>query len=143
MIWVMDNKLTALIFLFFLAFIVFIGFTVFGSRISVFTRAKEELITSSKSSLVYAWPLTASADGKTKIVVNVFVRNSNNLPLPNKSVSLQTTLGKVSESSVVTDKFGNSSFTLTSITPGMAIVSATVMDSAPVQITQQVSIEFK
>jgi len=139
----MDNKLTALIFLFFLAFIVFIGFTVFGSRISVFTRAKEELITSSKSSLLYAWPLTAPADGKTKIAINVFIRNSNNLPLPNKSVTLKTTLGYIAEQTVVTDKFGNSSFIMTSVTPGLAIVSASVMDSAPVQIAQQVSIEFK
>lgn len=143
MICLMDNKLTALVFVFFLAFIIFISFAVFGKNITVLTRAKEELIPSSKSSLVYAWPLSAPADGKTKVIVNVFIRNSNNLPLPSKSIALKTTNGYVSEQNVVTDKFGNSTFTLTSTTPGLAKVTASVLDNPPVQISQEVSIEFK
>lgn len=135
----MDKKLSALLVLFVLIFSLFIIFIVFRTPIATFTRAKEELIPSSESSLIFAWPLSAKA-GSDKVNVNVFVRNANNLPLPNKVVTLQTSLGALDSNSQTTDKSGKASFGLTSQEAGVAEITATV--DSQIQLKQTVSIKF-
>lgn len=136
----MDKKLSALLVLFVLIFSLFIIFLVFREPIATFTRAKEELIPSSESSLIFAWPLTAKV-GPDKVSINVFVRNANNLPLPNKIVTLQTSLGSLNTNSQTTDKSGKASFGLTSQNPEVAEIVATVDNQ--VQLKQTVSIKFE
>ncbi|KKQ23136.1 MAG: Intimin-like protein [Candidatus Roizmanbacteria bacterium GW2011_GWC2_37_13] len=127
--------------LFVLAFGLFMGFVVFNQPIRTFTRAAEELVPSSESSLIFAWPLTANADGSEKVDINVFVRNAKNLPLTNKRVNLETNLGTISVVTDTTDKSGKASFSLTSSTPGVGEIKATIDNQ--VQIKQTVTIKFE
>lgn len=136
----MDKKLSALLIFFVLIFSLFISYIIFREPIATFTRAKEELIPSSESSLIFAWPLTAKT-GLDKININVFVRNANNLPLSNKNVTLKTNLGFIERNSQTTDKSGKTSFILTSQNPGIAEITATVDNQ--VQLKQTVSIKFE
>jgi len=136
----MDKKLSALLVLFVLIFALFIIFLVFREPIATFTRAKEELIPSSESSLIFAWPLTTKA-GSDKVNINVFVRNANNLPLANKNVTLQTNLGSLDIKNKSTDKSGKASFELTSQDPGIAEITAVVDNQ--IQLKQTVSIKFE
>lgn len=137
----MDKKLVSLMILFVLAFGLFMGFVVFNQPIRTFTRAAEELVPSSESSLIFAWPLTANADGSEKVDINVFVRNAKNLPLTNKRVNLETNLGTISVVTDTTDKSGKASFSLTSSTPGVGEIKATIDNQ--VQIKQTVTIKFE
>lgn len=137
----MDKKLSALLVLFILIFALFIIYIVFQDPIATFIRAKEELVPSSESSLIFAWPLTAKANGAEKIDINVFIRNASNLPLPNKTVTLQTNLGSLEINSQTTDKSGKANFNLTSTNAGVAEVTATIDNQ--IQLKQKVSIKFE
>ncbi|MCL4364193.1 Ig-like domain-containing protein [Patescibacteria group bacterium] len=137
----MDKKLSGLLMLFVLVFGLFVGFVAFNKQISTFTRAKEELVPSSDTSLIFAWPLTAKADGNEKININVFVRNVNNLPLEGKVVSLKTNLGSLETVSATTDKSGKATFNLTSNSTGVADITAIVDNQT--QLKQTVSIKFE
>jgi len=137
----MDKRFFNLMIVFFLAFGLFITLTFFNKQISTFTRAKEESIPSSETSLIFAWPLTAPIDGSQPVVVNIFIRNADNLPLSGKSVSLSTNLGNIAESAQATDKSGKVSFTLSSSTPGLAELNALV--DSQIQLKQKVSVKFE
>lgn len=137
----MDKKLASLLILFILVFGLFIGLVVFNQPIRTFTRASEELIPSLESSLIFAWPLTAKADNKEKVDINIFVRNAKNLPLINKKVNLETNLGTVVVISDTTDKSGKATFSLTSSNPGIAEIKATIDNQ--VQIKQTITIKFE
>lgn len=136
----MDKKLSALLIFFVLIFSLFITFLVFREPIATFTRAKEELIPSSETSLIFAWPLTAKA-GSDKININIFVRNANNLPLSNKLVTLQTNLGSIEKNNQTTDKSGKVNFILTSQNPGIAEITAIVDNQ--IQLKQTVTVKFE
>lgn len=137
----MDKKLTGLIILFVLIFTLFISYIVFNKQLIVMTRASEELEPSSETSLVFAWPLQAKANNEEKVEINVFVRNSKNVPLANKSVNLITNLGTVNPSIQKTDKLGKASFFLTSDSPGLAEIKSFVNNQ--IQIKQTVSVKFE
>ncbi|PIQ72068.1 hypothetical protein COY13_02105 [Candidatus Roizmanbacteria bacterium CG_4_10_14_0_2_um_filter_36_35] len=137
----MDKKLASLLILFLLIFGLFIGLVVFNQPIRTFTRASEELIPSSESSLIFAWPLTAKAGNKEKVDINIFVRNAKNLPLANKKVSLEANLGTVAAVSDITDKSGKATFSLTSSDPGVAEIKG-IIDNQ-IQIKQNITIKFE
>ncbi|MFN4212908.1 MAG: Ig-like domain-containing protein [Microgenomates group bacterium] len=137
----MDKKLTGLMLIFFLAFSLFTSFMIFNKPLSRLTRAKEEFIASADTSLVFAWPLTAKADNQSSVMVSIFVRNFNNIPLPNKKVSLTTNLGTVTEIQPITDKAGKATFKLNSNTPGIAQLTAVVDNQ--IQLKQKVSVKFE
>lgn len=137
----MDKRFSALFVVFILAFGLFIGLVVFNQPIRTFTRASEELVPSSESSLIFAWPLTAKANGTDKVDINVFVRNAKNLPLNNKKVNLETNLGTIRAISDTTDKSGKTTFILMSPSTGVAEVKATI--DSQISIKQTVSIKFE
>lgn len=138
----MDKKFVALMILFFIVFGVFISSTLFSKQIASFARASAETEPSSKTSLIFAWPLTTKTD--SKVDVNVFIRNANNLPLEKKPVRLTTTLGLINgaqESIVETDKTGKSSFVLTTKTAGLAEITAFV--NGNIELSQKISVKFE
>lgn len=137
----MDKKLIALMLVFFLAFILFTSIVIFNKPLSRLTRAKEEFLPSPENSLIFAWPLTAKADGKTMVLINIFVRNNNNIPLPNKKVSVISTLGNINEIQATTDKAGKASFNLTSHTVGLAEISAIINNQ--IKLNQTISVKFE
>jgi len=137
----MDKKLLGLLITLVLVFSLFISFVVFEKPIQTFTRAADESVPSSEKSLIFAWPLTTKASNREKVMINVFIRNANNRPLPNKAVFINTTLGNVETNPQITDKSGKATFYLTSGDPGLAEVSASVDNQ--IQIKQKVTIKFE
>ena len=138
----MDKKLLGLMFLFFLSFALFASMVIFEKPLSNLTRAKEELAPSAKDSLIFAWPLTTKADGKTESTITVFVRNIKTEPLTDKVVSVKTNLGTLKEATVTSDKEGKAEFHLISDTPGLAEVSATV-EGLSGEIEHKVTVQFE
>lgn len=127
--------------IFMLSFGLFITITVFNKPLTQFTKAKEEFLPSSESSLLFAWPLTAKADSKYVVQVSVFVRNGTNVPLADKKVHLTSTVGTVKENDINTDKAGKATFMVNSDTPGLAELTAMVDNQ--VQLKQKVSVKFE
>jgi hypothetical protein len=137
----MDKKFLFLSTTFVLSFMLFISMMVFNKPLSRLTRAKEEFLPSAQTSLILAWPLTVIADGKTPVNINVFIRNNKNVPLSNKRVTLNSTIGEIKEIQSVTDKAGKANFVLTSSNPGVAEVDAIVDNS--VKLEQKITIKFE
>lgn len=135
-----DRKFLSLMIVFFVAFVLFFTATTFSDRIATFTRAKEESNPSATDSLMFYWPPTAPADGKTAVQINVFVRNSKKLPLASKKVDLNTSLGIVLLATATTDSSGKATFSLTSKVPGVANITALVDNQ--VELTQKISVKF-
>lgn len=137
----MDKKLTNLIIIFILAFSLFISFLIFKEPIATFTRAKEESLPSKENSLIFAWPLTVKANGQDKAEINVFIRNNKNVPLANKTVILQTSLGKFANNQQLTDKTGKATFALTSDTSGIAQITAFTENN--LELKEKITIKFE
>lgn len=135
----MDKKLAGLIGLFFVGFVVFISLIVFGKPIARLTRADNTVVSGSQS-LMFAWPLKAKADGKEAVNVDVFIRSNNNLPIANKQVVPQSSLGTVTTANTVSDTSGKVTFSVRSDTPGPATLSAGV-DTTQLQQTLSVTFE--
>lgn len=136
----MDKKLVGLLTIFFLLFGLFTTVLIFERPLIRFTKAKDELIPSPEKSIVFAWPLKLSADGRSTSQITVFVRNRDGGALSNKKVTISTNLGLLNSPSAVTNKNGKVEFTLSSTSAGVAEISASVDDST--QLTQKVSIKF-
>jgi len=136
----MDKKLIGLVIVFFLAFGLFISILVFQQPITKLTKAKEEFSPSLTKSLIFAWPLSLPADGKSESTINVFVRNEKEEPINNKRVTLTTTLGTIKESQPISDKQGKTEFKIISETEGKAELKAVIDNS--IEIAQKVSVQF-
>jgi len=137
----MDKKITGLLLIFLLSFGIFTTIVVFNKPLTQFTRASEENNPSPNNSLIFAWPLTTAADGKTAANVNVFVRSYKATPLSNRVVKLSTSLGNIKEINNTTDKTGKATFEIVSGEKGIAEVEATI--DTNVKIVQKVSIKFE
>ena len=137
----MDKKLGGLLLVFFLLFTVFASTVLFNSQIISFTRAKEDFAPSAKASLLFAFPLLTKADGKSISTISIFVRSDKGMPVKNQKVSITATLGKLSSPDIDTDEKGKATVTLTSTTPGVSVIGATVGDS--LKISQPLSITFE
>jgi len=137
----MDKKLVALMSIFMLSFGLFIIITIFNKPLSRLTKAKEEFVPSSEASLIFAWPLTAKADGEYTVSVNVFIRNTSNVPLANKQVKITSSLGLVKDIIPTTDKSGKATFALGSSSPGIAELTTTVDNQ--VNLKQKISVKFE
>lgn len=127
--------------IFMLSFGLFTTITVFNKPLTKLTKAKEEFLPSSETSLIFAWPLTAKASGIASVEINVFVRSASNIPLANKKVHLNTSLGTVRQNDIETDKAGKASFIVSSNTAGFAEITAIVDNQ--VQLKQKVSVKFE
>ncbi|NTU47308.1 hypothetical protein HGA88_06835 [Candidatus Roizmanbacteria bacterium] len=136
----MSKSFIGLMSLFFLTFAFFAVMVLLREPLKNITRAKEDLATSEKNSLLFAWPLTLKAGADTSSKITVFVRSTNGKPLSNKEVSLSSTIGNVTPSSVVSDKEGKAEFTLSSPISGVANVEATADN---LKVLQKVSVKFE
>lgn len=137
----MDKKLIGLMLLFMLSFTIFISVVVFNKPLSTLTRAKEDTEPSKANSLIFAWPLSAKADEKSEVTINVFVRTATDKPLSGKKVSINASIGKIREVSSETDKLGKATFILFSGFTGTSELTALIEGSIPLQ--QKVSVKFE
>ncbi len=124
----MDNRIVVLMGIFFFVFILFIGMIIFKDPLTRLTRAKEDTLPSVVDSVVFAWPLTAKADGKENVSITVFLRSNKGIPLSNKKVKLKSNIGLIKESTVVSDSGGKSTFILFSENEGTATIEAIAED---------------
>ena len=137
----MDKKLLGLVVAFFVTFILFTTAIIFQKPLTQAIRATEESNPSGTSSLMFAWPLAEKADGITQVEVDVFVRSKTNKPLSKKTVNVVSSLGTVQPISNVSDDAGKTSFRVTSATPGLAELSATIDNTVPLQKTLSIKFE--
>lgn len=127
--------------IFMLAFGLFTTIIVFNKPLTKLTKAKEESVPSSASSLIFAFPLTAPADGKYSVQVNIFVRNANNVPLSDKTVHLTTSIGAVQSNDIKTDNAGKAAFLISSSTSGKTRITALVDNQ--VNIDKNITVLFQ
>lgn len=137
----MDKKFITLVVMFFLTFGIFSAAVVFNEPLTQLTRAKEELIPSETTSLIFAWPITIKADGKSASTITVFARTGNNRPLINKPVTVTSTLGNIKPSTVNTDNEGKALLTLSSTEKGIAQLEAVINNS--VTVSQKITVKFE
>ncbi len=137
----MDKKFVTLISVFVLVFVLFISLVAFNEPIKRFTRASETVHPSGETSILFAWPQSTAADGTSKVKLEVFVRSMTGNPLPNKQVSVQSTLGTITPLTLTSDKSGKASFTLTATTPGVATLSALIDGST--SVAKKVTVKFE
>lgn len=136
----MDKKLIGLSTLFILAFLLFTGYVFFSGSLNVLTRASNvNNQPSNQSSLIFAWPLSVPADGETESEVTVFIRNAEGKGLEGHQVQITSSIGSISPSQVSTDTEGKAVFKLSSTTPGVAELDATVDNS---ELLRKISVEF-
>ena len=136
----MEKKLQAILLLFFLSFSLFVIVVFFNQPISKFTRAKEDLNPSATNSLLFAYPLSLKADGKASSSISIFIRSENGLPTKNKKVTINTTLGKLKQESLITDEQGKATTIITSSEPGIAEITA-LFDS--ILLAQKLTVKFE
>ena len=136
-----DRPLLGLLVVFFLAFGLFITLTTFNKQLATLTRAKEESIPSSETSLIFAWPLTSPINSAAPVEINVFIRNAGNIPISGRLVTLTTTLGNFSYNSQTTAKSGKSTCYLTS--PSVGVAEITGMVDNQIQLKQKITIKFE
>jgi hypothetical protein len=135
----MDKTLLGLLMIFFLAFTIFMTFIIFNDQLTTVTRASTDIVSADKS-LIFAWPLTLKADGKTESEITIFVRNDEGKGISDKFVKLTSSVGEVKEPSVSTDKAGKAIFHLSSSKVGIAELE-TLVDNNPIR--KKVSIKFE
>jgi hypothetical protein len=132
----MDSKLTGLMTVFFLSFALVASLVIF--RVGFGTRAKEELKPSGDASLVLVYPLEIPVQGGLA-TITVFLRADNTRPTPNKHVTLTTSSGQISPSSLTSDAEGKVAAQFTCTSSGLAEIHAIIEDNIPVK--QQVSVK--
>lgn len=126
---------------FFLAFVIFTSIIVFNKPLSRFTRATETFSVSTKDSLVFGWPLTQKADGKSQSVITVFIRNAEGKPMVDKVITAATSLGTVLENSATTNSQGKAELHLVSTAPGIATVTITIDNET--KLDSRLSVKFE
>lgn len=138
----MDKKLLALITLFFISFAFFAAVTIFQQPLTRFTRAKEDFTPSPARSKILAWPFpSVKADGLTESTISVFVVSESDKPISDRTVSLSSSLGKLTNPTSITDKNGKATFNLSSASPGIAEIEAVV--EPDIKLNQKISLSFE
>jgi hypothetical protein len=80
---------------------------------------------SDTKSMVFAYPLTITQNTGTS-TIQVFLVAEDGKPIPNKEVTLNSSLGQASPESVTTDQTGTATFSFTSGVTGIAELSPVV-----------------
>lgn len=132
-----------LLVIFFLSFTIFISVVLLGGNSSLvkFTRAKEDFLPSASNSLVFAYPLTVKADGKSESTVNIFVRSDKGMPVKDQKVLATSEVGTFKEADATTDDQGKAIMHISSSTAGVANIEVSVGDT--LKLTQKISVKFE
>jgi len=137
----MDKKLGGLLVIFFLLASLFITTIVFNKQVLRFIRASEEVVPSTKTSLMFAYPLLLKADGVSKSTINVFIRSEKGMPIKNQRVLVTSSLGTIDVPDSVTNEQGKVNYQLTSTEVGVAEIEALINGSE--KLTQKLSVKFE
>lgn len=124
----MDKKFTALFGIFLLLFSLFIVLIVFEQPLTRLIRASA-FIPSAEQSLIFAWPLRAPADGKTNIVISIFVRDKDGNNVKNKNIKvalIKPLISQLDKTEGYTDENGKVEFNLKSDKEGIAVIKGMI-----------------
>lgn len=123
----MDKKLLALGILLIVTFIIYILVAVAKIPLFSFTEAaNDNRPISLTSSLIFAWPLEVKADNEENTEITVFIRDKDGKGIPEKQVTISSTIGDILGNPSITDSQGKAVFTITSATNGVAEIEAMV-----------------
>jgi hypothetical protein len=137
----MDKKLLTISSLLIITFLVFTGYLLFNGPISNFTRAANQGGSVSPSnSLVFAWPLTIAADGRSTSSVTVFLRDGEGRGIAQQRVTISTTIGSIDSETKVTDPDGKVVFEIFSTTPGVANLEFFIDNR---KLEKSITVQFK
>jgi len=135
----MDKKLVTLISVFFIVFLGFVIYLFTDGSIAQFTRADITTEVSLQKSLIFAWPLTVTADGNKTSEITVFVRNENGDGVPEKIVKITSPIGTVQEGELQTGDDGKVIFHISSSTVGVAEIAAFVNNR---RLPRKITVQF-
>ncbi len=137
----MDKKLLLFVAIFFMAFGLNLSLIVFEKPINKMIKAKEENVISPDKSKIFVWPLTSTSDGKNNARITVFTKDTNDLPMDGKKVTLSTNLGTIKAINDLTDKNGKAEFDISSNIEGIAEIKALIDNQ--VYINKSITVKFK
>lgn len=137
----MDKKLVVLGGIVIVTFLSFMTVIFLNDPITRLTRAANPTSQPSASmSLIFAWPLNVAGNGKEKSTITVFIRDSSGRALEGKEVRITSSLGAIANDTATTDTAGKATFTVTSNTPGISTIEATVDTT---KLLKKVTVQFK
>lgn len=147
----MDKKFVGLVSMLFIISVLLLVLTLSGlsgsgtspiyEAVKSIVRGKEGSVASADKSLMFCWPIQQAADGKSKITVSVFARNSNQKALPNHLVTLSAPPLAINPKTIQTNKDGVANFSLASVATASAQVTAIVDNS--ITLSSKCSAIFK
>ena len=133
-----DKKFNIIIGVFLLLFISISYLSLSNNRLPIFTQASNKELDINKTVVIIS-KLEALANGQDQSVITVFTRNSQSVAIENRRVDISTSLGTLSKTSILSDDYGKTEFTITSDVAGTADLQILV-DNQP--ILSQYSIKF-
>ncbi len=137
----MDKKLLTISSLLIITFLIFTGYLLFSGPIGNFTRAANQGGAASPSnSLVFAWPLTVPADGRSTSSITVFLRDSEGRGISQQKVTIAASIGVADETTKVTDPDGKVIYKLSSTTAGVANLDFFIDNR---KLEKSITVQFK
>ena len=133
-----DKKFNIIIGVFLLLFISISYLSLSNSRLPIFTQASNKEVDINKTVVIIS-KLEALADSNDQSVITVFTRNSQSVGIENQRVDISTSLGTLSNSTMLSDNYGKTEFRITSDITGTAELSILVNNQP---VLSQYSIKF-
>ncbi|OGK67716.1 hypothetical protein A2403_01165 [Candidatus Roizmanbacteria bacterium RIFOXYC1_FULL_41_16] len=133
-----DKKFNIIIGVFLLLFISISYLSLSNSRLPIFTQASNKEVDINKTVVIIS-KLEALADSNDQSVITVFTRNSQSVGIENQRVDISTSLGTLSNSTMLSDNYGKTEFQITSDITGTAELSILVNNQP---VLSQYSIKF-
>ena len=133
-----DKKFNIIIGVFLLLFISISYLSLSNSRLPIFTQASNKEVDINKTVVIIS-KLEALANSNDQSVITVFTRNSQSVGIENQRVDISTSLGTLSNSTMLSDNYGKTEFQITSDITGTAELSILVNNQP---VLSQYSIKF-
>ena len=133
-----DKKFNIIIGVFLLLFISISYLSLSNSRLPIFTQASNKEVDINKTVVIIS-KLEALADSNDQSVITVFTRNSQSVGIENQRVDISTSLGTLSNSTMLSDNYGKTEFRIASDITGTAELSILVNNQP---VLSQYSIKF-
>lgn len=133
-----DKKFNLVIGLFLILFISVTFLSLTNTRLPFLTQASNKELDITKTVVIIS-KLEASADGTDFSLITVFTRNSGAAAVSGKRVDISSSLGTLSEVSLLSDDYGKTEFKLSSTSVGQADLTIQIDGQA---LTTPYSVKF-
>src|SRR3989339_485371 len=120
-----DKKFNIIIGVFLLLFISISYLSLSNNRLPIFTQASNKELDINKTVVIIS-KLETLADSNDQSIITVFTRNSQSAGIENQRVDISTSLGTLSNSTMLSDNYGKTEFQITSDITGTAELSILV-----------------